>query len=635
MLRRDTLRDGSFTLLVLLLVAVTAPLRAQESQAAKDEAKGAASAAKADDQKKAETKKVRLARIVLEGNLVEAPSGGGLLSVISTDLRKVIGWIEKAAEDESIQGLVLDIKSPGVGRGRVHELREAIGAFKKSGKKAHAYFESAYSGDYQIASACDAIYMPESGEITIPGVYAEMTFYKGLFDMLGVKADFLHVGEAKGAAEPFTRKEMSEAVKANMTDLVDDFYNQLIEDIAVGRKMPADKVRQLVDKGLFVAKAAKEAGLVDELIYEQDLRKRLKDEYGADELVYVVNYGKEKVDTDFSGTMGFIKLLQSVMGAETPKPRSTAKKIAIVYALGPIFSGESAADIFGESIMGSETIVKALREAGENKDVAAIVLRIDSPGGSALASDMIWHATTALDKPIVASMGDVAGSGGYYIAMGCDKIYAEPGTLTGSIGVVGGKIAINGLYGKVGVTTDSISRGANAGIYSSSAEWSETERAAIRDLMHDIYEQFTTKAAAGRSMPIERLKELAEGKVYSGRDAKQLGLIDELGTLDDAVQAAKRLAGVGSDEKVELLILPEAPDFFEVLFGDLGEEEKEAALGRLRAGISGETGVRAALQLLGDSESELAKPIKAANRLRMLFEKPGAALVMPFHLDVR
>lgn len=633
MFRREILRDWGYTVSILLLIAFTAPLRAEEDASSKAEGKNAKSEAAAE--KETETKKVRLARIVLEGSLAEAPTGGGLLGEIGTDLRKIIERIDKAAEDDEVAGLVLEIKDPALGPGRIHELRETIARFRKSGKKVHAYFESAYGGDYQLATACDAIYMPESGDITIPGVYAETTYFKGLFDKLGIKADFLHVGDAKGAAEPFTRKQMSEPVKENLTDMVDDLYNQMVEHIAVGRGLPAAKVKELIDQGLFVAAAAKEVGLVDDLVYEGELRDLLANEYSADELVYVVNYGRKKVDTDFSGTMGFIKLLQAVMGADTPRATSPSKKkVAVVYAVGPILSGESASDLFGESMMGSDTIVEALREAGRNDDVIALVMRIDSPGGSALASDLIWRATTALDKPIVASMGDVAGSGGYYIAMGCDKIYAEPGTVTGSIGVVGGKIATSGLYQKIGITTDSISRGANAGMFRSSNQWNDSEREAVRGLMDNIYEQFTTKAAEGRGMTVEQLQELAGGKVYTGRDAKQLGLIDELGTLRDAVQAAKRLAGVGKDEKVELLILPEAPSFFEALLGDVGEEEKEVTLA-VSYGLANVSGLAATGQMLGRADGELQKVLKHASRLRMLFRKPGAALVMPYALDIQ
>jgi protease-4 len=275
--------------------------------------------------------------------------------------------------------------------------------------------------------------------------------------------------------------------------------------------------------------------------------------------------------------------------------------------------------------MGSETIVKALKEAADDEKVAAIVLRIDSPGGSALASDMIWRQTKIVGKPIVASMSDVAASGGYYIAMGCDKIYAEPGTLTGSIGVVGGKMALRGMYNKIGVTTSVISRGKNAALFSATDKWNPSERAAIERLMRDVYKQFTSKVAEGRHMPLERVLELAGGRVYTGRDAKQNGLVDELGTLKDAIGQAKSLAGIGKDEKVELELLPETPNFFEALFGDM-DEERDASV----AAVIGLPSARLAKEL----PPEILEPLRKAARLRIML-RDRISLVMPFDLEVK
>ena len=228
--------------------------------------------------------------------------------------------------------------------------------------------------------------------------------------------------------------------------------------------------------------------------------------------------------------------------------------------------------------MGSTTIVEALRKANEDKHVAAIVLRIDSPGGSALASDLIWHETQVIKKPIVASMGDVAGSGGYYIAMGADKIFATPGTITGSIGVVGGKLAIRGLYDKLGITTETIERGRNSGLFSSSGPFTDSEREVVREMMEESTTSSPTKAAEGRKMPVDKLRKLAGGRVYTGRQALANGLVDELGTLHDAIQEAKQLAGIDKDTKVTIERLPEPTNFFESLFGEL-DAEKEVRLG--------------------------------------------------------
>jgi len=280
-------------------------------------------------------------------------------------------------------------------------------------------------------------------------------------------------------------------------------------------------------------------------------------------------------------------------------------------------SGKSESDLFGGQVMGSTTIVEALREANEDKDVVAIVLRVDSPGGSAIASDLIWHETQIIEKPIVASMGDVAASGGYYISMGADKILATPGTITGSIGVVGGKMAIRGLYDKLGITTETIERGKNSGLFSSSGKFTESQRKVMLNMMEDVYQQFTAKAAEGRKMPQDKLRGLAGGRIYTGRQAKDLGLIDELGTLDDAIGEAKKLAGLEKDAEVKIEVLPEPTNFFETLFGNM-DAEKEVRIGQGLESIS----------------PEMMDVARRAHRIRTIFKQP-AAVVMPFELEIK
>jgi len=263
-----------------------------------------------------------------------------------------------------------------------------------------------------------------------------------------------------------------------------------------------------------------------------------------------------------------IKLFELTLGGKPSKPTSKKPAIAVVYAVGPIMEGKSQSDLFGESAVGSNTLAAALKKAADDPKVAAVVLRIDSPGGSATASDLIWRETIRCGKPVIASMGDVAGSGGYYIAMGAKKIIASPGTLTGSIGVIGGKLVTGGLFKKLGMNTEVISRGANSGALSSNQPFTADERKAWTELLEDVYRQFVGKAAKGRNMPYEKLEALAQGRVYSGRMAQKLGLVDELGTLADAVAAAKKAAGLEADADVELMQLPEPKGFFEQLFGD-------------------------------------------------------------------
>jgi protease-4 len=347
----------------------------------------------------------------------------------------------------------------------------------------------------------------------------------------------------------------------------------------------------------------------------------LAEKQHVDEVTLDEDYGKKQLEEeDFSGFAGFMKMFELIAGAEPRGKASASQKIAIVYAVGEINTGESKGGMTGERL-GSETIIKALKEAEKDPKVAAIVLRVDSPGGSAMASDLMWREITRIKakKPIVASMGDIAASGGYYISMGCTKILAEPGTLTGSIGVVGGKLALKGLFDKIGVTTDTISRGKNNGWMSSDEPFSDSERKVITRLMEDCYKQFTEKAAQGRNLSVKDLESLAGGRLYSGRMAKQSKLVDEIGTLEDAVSEAKRLAGLKSDEKVDRLILPKPRSFLEELFGgSLMQSEAKFLPTSSADGVVGE--------LLGQ--------LHQAENLVRLFSEP-AVLVMPYQVRVK
>ncbi len=590
------------------------PSKDKEAKAKKESPKKAKPAQQ--EKKEATKSKVRLAQIVLANSMPESPGVMGPFGDQQLDLRSTLARLEKAAKDDTVEGLVLQIANPAIGRGKVDELRAAISRFRKSGKKVYAQLDMAMPSDYLIAAACDEIIMPESGMVLLPGLRIEAMFYKGLLDKAGVHADFIHMGDAKGAAEVMTRSSFSKPVRENLSAMVDDLYDQMVATVAFDRPITRAQAAAAIDEGLLTAKRAKELGLIDRLAYATDFRKSLGKSYEADELVYVENYGKKQVDTDFSGPAGFLKLLKLMSGGSSSR-RSSGKKIAIVYAVGPITTGKSQESLFGGASMGSTTIVKALRDAADDEQVAAIVLRINSPGGSAIASDLMWSQIEAIEKPIVASMGDVAASGGYYIAMGTDKIFAEPNSVTGSIGVVGGKMAMKGLYDKLGVTIDTISRGKNSGVFSGTHKFTEGERKAIVSMMEDTYDQFTSKAAQGREMPVEQLKKLAGGRVYTGRQAKANGLVDEVGTLHDAIAEAKKMAGIADDQKVKIKTLPEPVDFFESLFGD-NDAEKEVAL-RFD---------------LGFLSPELKQIAQRAALLRRVFREP-VVLLMPFDLEIK
>lgn len=559
----------------------------------------------------AKKKRITIGRIVLKNDYPEGTSPEGIFGELQPRLQDVLERLDKAAKDDSLAGVLLELRSPEIGLGKVNELRAAIARVRKSGKKVYADVQMGLNKDYLIACACDEVVMPESGILMITGLRAEVAFFKKLFDKLDIRAEFIQVGDFKGASEPFTRSKMSPEFRKQLESVIEDYYQQMIETIATDRKLDRSKVKELIDLGMFTPARAKEAGLIDRVSYEDELAEQLKKDHGAETLVVDRNYGRKQVDADFSGFAGFMKLMDAIMGNEPGKKVARGQKIAIVYAVGPIMTGESKSGVFGNETLGSDTIVKAIRTAEKDEKVKAIVLRVDSPGGSALGSDLIWREITRAKKPVVASMGDVAGSGGYYISMGADKIFAEPGTLTGSIGVVTGKLALKGFLSKIGITTDVISRGEVSGSLSPIEPLTEKEREAWLRVSKEIYAQFTTKASQGRKMDPAKLETVAQGKLFSGRMAAQNGLVDKVGTLEDAIAEAKSMAGLKPDEKVDLLILPKPKSFFEQLFENQSVDSRAAAV-----------------------VPELAAGLQYAQTLRELFRHP-AVTIMPYQVEFK
>lgn len=517
-------------------------------------------------------KKLSVAHIEITGGYSEGVTAPGLFGDVVETLGTGLQRLDKAARDESLDAVILHISDPSIGWAKLNELRVGIQKMRAKGRKVYAWMESADTKGYLIAAACDQIVLPESGMLMLPGLRAEVSFYKNLFDKLSIEPQMLRVGEFKSAAEPYSRSEMSPAFREEMEAILDDYYRQIVETISAGRKLTPDQVKAIIDTGLHTAADAKKLGLIDVVGYEDAIESLIKGDDKTAEVKITKGYGKKKIDTDFSGFTGMAKMMNLMMGVEPTTRKSTSPKIAIINATGAIMSGASSTDMFfGEQTMGSTTMIKAIRQARDDSTVKAVVLRVDSPGGSALASDLMWHELEALDgkKPFIVSMGDTAASGGYYIAMGADRIFAEPGTLTGSIGVVGGKIAFQKFYEKVGITTSVVMRGKNSGVLSTTTAFTETERTAMQKMLNDIYAQFTTKAATGRKMDVEKLEKMARGRVYTGSQALQLGLVDELGTLADAIAFAKKSAGLDPDAKLERLDLPKPTSPFEALFGPI------------------------------------------------------------------
>jgi protease-4 len=581
-------------------------------------------AAKADKDAKKEVKPLRFGEIELKGAYPEGAAASGLFSANVETLAELITRIDKATADEKIDGVVLKINGATLGWAKVNELRQAIAHLRAKGKTAIAYFDSAETHDYLLACACNQIVMPESGELAMLGLRAEVMFYKNLLDWLHVKAEMLRVGEFKSAAEPFDRTEMSKEFRLEMDAILDDYVRQIVDGVGESRKMPGNKVMEIIDNGPYSAKQAYAHGLIDHVGYEDQvegfIKAAVQDEKRPVEITK--NYGKKKSDNDFSGFAGMMKMMNLLMGGESQKRIGSKPKVAVVHAVGTIVSGKSTASFFGGESLGSETFIKAIKQAAEEKSVKAIVLRVDSPGGSALASDLMWRALQKAGKPIVVSMGDVAASGGYYISMGANHIFAEPGTLTGSIGVVGGKVAIGGLLDKVGITTSVISRGKNSGIMSMVSGFTPTERLSMQHMLDEIYGQFTRKAAEGRKMEYSQLEKLARGRVYTGAMALKLNLVDELGTLDDAVRYAAKLGGLPAGEKIDRWLLPPPVSPLEAIFGSMDSDaESSVALNR---GVA---------QALRQFSPELAESLQGAWLINLLAREPRLTL-MPFRIRV-
>jgi protease-4 len=533
---------------------------------------------KAKAARKSPARKPMVVLLSLSGNYPESAGTPGLFGDMKPSLGALVRRLDAAAADKEVAAVWLKIDSLAVGRAKAFELRAAIDRLRKAGKPVYAELTTAEVGEYLVAGACDEIVMPSSGILVVPGVRLEMTFYKGLLDKLGLKFDALQMGKFKGAAEPLTREKMSPPLRESLESVVGDYYDDLVAVMAKDRRLKDYQAKTYVDQGLFTAADAQKAGLIDEVLYGDQLADEIRAKLGTKEVDFNREYKKKKVEIDFSGFGGMMKLMEVLMGEKPTAEAGTKPKIAVVYAVGPITEGKSNSDMFGGSTMGSTTIIEALRKAEADAKVKAIVLRIDSPGGSATASDLIWRETVRIRKPVIASMGDVAGSGGYYIAMGARKIFAAPGTLTGSIGVIGGKLVTGGLMQKLGLRTEVICRGANSGAFSSDQPFTAGERKVLMELLQETYRQFVSKAAEGRKMSYSKLEGLAQGRVYSGRTAKNLGLVDELGTLDDAVAAAKTAAGLKADAEIDLLALPESKSFFEELFGDAASGDMDSLL---------------------------------------------------------
>jgi protease-4 len=482
-------------------------------------------------------------------------------------VRDVVEALEKAAEDKRVAALIARVGSAEMGLARIQEVRDAVLAFRSKGKPAFAYAETfgefgPGNGAYYLATAFDEIYLQPSGDVGLTGLIYESPFVRGTLDKLGIIPRLDHREEYKNVMNIFTERQYTEPHEEAVQRVMESQFGQIVKGIAEARGLSEEDVRALVDRGPFLGEQAVEAKLVDGLAYRDEVYARVEER------------AKEKVGEGAQ----FLSLSQYL--ARAGRPHTQGQTIALIYGVGTVHRGKSEYDpMSGGSSMGAETVAAALREAIEDEDVKAILFRVDSPGGSYVASDTIWRETVRAKeagKPVIVSMGNVAGSGGYFVAMAADKIVAHPATITGSIGVVGGKMLTTGFWDKIGLSWDEVHTSANATLWTGTLDYTPEQWARVQNVLDRIYNDFTSKVAQGRGFSHEKALEVAKGRIWTGEDAQALNLVDELGGFPVALRLAKKAAGIPEDVTIRLKVFPPQKTFLQALAERLLGEDKSS-----------------------------------------------------------
>lgn len=452
-------------------------------------------------------------------------------------LQTVLNSIEKAKTDNRIKGIYLDGSdgTSSTGYAVLKEIRQALVEFKDSGKQVIAYDVDWSEREYYLGSVANQVVLNPLGNLEINGFRSEQTFFAGALDQYGIGIQVVRVGQYKSAVEPFTRQSFSEANEQQMTALLDDLWGEYLTSVGKGRNLDTSRLQEIANnEGFLLANEAKELGLVDELAHDDQVQEQLKTIAG----------NSEQPASDRNISLSRYRNVEQDNGSE----QVSENKIAVLYAQGNIVGGEGTLDNIG-----SQRISEEIKKLREDEDVKAVVLRVNSPGGSATASDVILRELqlTREEKPVIVSMGNVAASGGYWIALGGNRIFAQPNTVTGSIGVFGVLPNIQELANNNGITWDEVATGDLAGLNTISRPKTEQELAVYQDAVDRIYNQFIAKVSKSREIPQERVAEIAQGRVWSGKEAQEIGLVDELGGLESAIAHAAEAAELGNNWELE------------------------------------------------------------------------------------
>jgi len=508
------------------------------------------------------------------GSLTElAPADfvGYLRGSKTPTVRAIVDNLRKAKVDSRVRAVLLKptgFESPFWGK--VQEIRDAVIDFKKSGKPIYAYVEYGGDREYYLATAADKVFLMPSAALDLTGVATYELFLRGTLDKIGAIPDLHRIGDYKTAVNTFKEKGYTPAHKEMDASMNRDLYEQIVRGIADSRKKTEADVRALIDDGPFLPEDALRAGLVDDVVYEDQVDDKLR-----------AGEQRRHLDGDDYGRVspGSVGL-------------NRGPRVAVIYATGTITSGKSGYDPMNGPVAGSDTLIDYIKQARRDSTVRAIILRVDSPGGSATASDAIWRELVITkmeraDRPLVVSMSDLAASGGYYIAMPAQVIVAQPSTLTGSIGIYGGKFVTGGVYEKLGAHIESTSIGKHAEINGPARPYNADELKKLQEQLQSFYDQFVEKVADSRHSTPEKIDALAQGRVWTGRQAKQNGLVDELGGLDRAIAIAKQRAKIAVDSDVELMVYPPRKSFYELLSDQFSGSSESIAVGAwLNANLS-------------------------------------------------
>ncbi|MCP4589664.1 MAG: signal peptide peptidase SppA [bacterium] len=583
--------------------------------------------------KPADSPSSKIAVFELNGPITERPvddtfSFGADKSVALKDL---VARMKEARDDSSVKAVVVLMEGASFGLAQLEELRQAMSQIQASDKDIYAHVDSLSLGRYALFAGASHLSMVPTGDVWLIGLHTESPYVRGLLDMIGVTPDFLTCGAYKSAAEILLRKGPSPEAEEMMNWLLDGLYGSVVGLIADGREMSPAKVGEWIDEAPYSAEKAVKLGIVDSVQHRQEFVAGLKKRFG-DDVEFVFDYGaKQGLDFDFSSPFWFLDFFKELMGGGEQDGRDA---VGIVYVEGAISLGSEQPNPFGGSSGARSTSIrKALDDAAEDDSIKAVVLRVNSPGGSAVASEIILDATKRVRaaKPLVVSMGNVAGSGGYYVACGADTIFADATTITGSIGVVAGKLATSEMWSSIGIDWKEYRRGKNAAMLSSARTFSDAERARMQGWMDEIYGVFKGHVLAIRGDRLTKnIDDLAGGRVYTGRQALELGLIDKIGTLDDAIKHAAVQADLGD---YDVRVIPEPKNIMEMIMKDLsggGDEERRLSLAA-SLGARGQASplVSAVLPLLRQLDPQRAQAILTAMHRVELLNEEGVVMMMP------